>query len=37
MGRPPMLTAEFLRFVDAEMAQLTERWALHREEFERRL
>lgn len=25
-----MLTAEFLRFVDTEMAQLTDRWAAHR-------
>ncbi len=32
-----MLTAEFLRFVDAEMATLTDRWNEHREAFERRL
>ncbi|MGA8245432.1 MAG: MarR family transcriptional regulator [Nocardioides sp.] len=32
-----MLTAEFLRFVDAELEQLADRWAAHREEFERRL
>ena len=32
-----MLTAEFLRFVDDEMADLAERWAAHREEFERSL
>ena len=25
-----MLTAEFLRFVDAEMAALTDRWTDHR-------
>jgi DNA-binding transcriptional regulator GbsR (MarR family) len=32
-----MLTAEFLRFVDAELEQLAVRWAAHREEFERHL
>jgi predicted transcriptional regulator len=32
-----MLTAEFLRFVDGEMARLTDRWAEHREEYERSL
>jgi DNA-binding transcriptional regulator GbsR (MarR family) len=28
------LSAEFLRFVDAEMAELAERWAVHRAAFE---
>jgi DNA-binding transcriptional regulator GbsR (MarR family) len=32
-----MLTAEFLRFVDAEMADLSAKWAAHRREFERTL
>jgi DNA-binding transcriptional regulator GbsR (MarR family) len=32
-----MLTAEFLRFVDAEMADLTRKWTAHRAEFERPL
>jgi len=32
-----MLTAEFLRFIDAELAELADRWTAHREEFERRL
>ena len=32
-----MLTAEFLRFVDTEMAAMTDRWAAHRAAFERRL
>ncbi len=32
-----MLTAEFLRFVDAELVRLGERWEAHREEFERTL
>lgn len=32
-----MLTAEFLRFVDAEMEAMTDRWAAHRTAFERRL
>jgi hypothetical protein len=32
-----MLTAEFLRFVDAEMVAMANRWAQHRREFERRL
>jgi predicted transcriptional regulator len=32
-----MLTAEFLRFVDAEMVDLADRWAVRREEFERGL
>jgi predicted transcriptional regulator len=32
-----MLTAEFLRFVDAEMVALAERWTDHRREFERGL
>ena len=32
-----MLTAEFLRFVDAEMAAMTDRWAAHRTSFEQRL
>jgi predicted transcriptional regulator len=31
------VTAEFLRFVDGEMAHLADRWAEHREEFERSL
>ena len=30
------LTAEFLRFVDAEMAGLADRWAAHRAAFEQR-
>ena len=30
-----MLTGEFLRFVDAEMAAMTDRWAAHRAAFER--
>jgi predicted transcriptional regulator len=32
-----MLTGEFLRFVDTEMAAMTDRWAAHRAVFERRL
>jgi predicted transcriptional regulator len=32
-----MLTAEFLRFVDAEMVDLADRWAEHRQRFERTL
>jgi len=28
------LSAEFLRFVDSEMAELAERWAVHRAAFE---
>jgi predicted transcriptional regulator len=32
-----MLTAEFLRFVDAEMVAVAERWTDHRKEFERGL
>ena len=32
-----MLTGEFLRFVDAEMVAMTDRWNDHRREFERRL
>ena len=32
-----MLTGEFLRFVDAEMAAMTDRWAAHRAAFERQL
>ena len=32
-----MLTAEFLRFVDAEMVALADRWAEHRSDFESRL
>ncbi len=32
-----MLSAEFLRFVDAELERLGDRWAVHREEFERQL
>ena len=32
-----MLTAEFLRFVDAEMVALAERWSEHRRAFERGL
>jgi hypothetical protein len=32
-----MLTAEFLRFVDAEMVGLADRWATHRAAFERQL
>lgn len=32
-----MLTAEFLRFVDQEMDGLANRWATHRERFERQL
>ena len=32
-----MLTGEFLRFVDAEMAEMTDRWAAHRAAFEQQL
>jgi predicted transcriptional regulator len=32
-----MLTGEFLRFVDAEMAAMTDRWAAHRAAFEQQL
>ena len=32
-----MLTGEFLRFVDDEMAALTDRWAAHRAAFEQQL
>jgi predicted transcriptional regulator len=32
-----MLTGEFLRFVDDEMAAMTDRWAAHRAAFEQQL
>jgi predicted transcriptional regulator len=32
-----MLTGEFLRFVDTEMAAMTDRWAAHRAAFEEQL
>ena len=32
-----MLTGEFLRFVDVEMAAMTDRWAAHRAAFEQQL
>jgi len=32
-----MLTAEFLRFVDDQLADLADRWAAHRSEFEEAL